>query len=58
MTKSRLVKDNNNDIYLEVFDKSLDKPTYFKVELFATEPEGKIINLTKQEMIVDLSGKI
>lgn len=57
MNSARLIKDSNNDIYLEVNGRPLDNNIYFKVELFASEPKGKIIDLTKQTMLVDLSGR-
>ena len=57
MNSARLVKDSNNNIYLEVFGKPLDEAVYFKIELFASAPIGKIKSLTNKMMTIDLSGR-
>ena len=57
MNHAIVVRDSNRNIYLKVEGKPLNKPVYFKIEVFATKPEGKIKSLTIQEMVIDLSGK-
>ena len=62
MNKAKLMKDSLGNIYLQVTGKPLDKPVYFRVELFATELSDefiklRLLNLTEREMIVDLSDK-
>lgn len=55
--KGVIIKDSDGDIYLCIDGKPLDEPAYFKIELFATEPntDRKIlsnafeINLTEEE---------
>jgi hypothetical protein len=54
MNKARLIK-NEDEIYLAVTSESLNNVAYFRVELFATKIKGKIINLTKQEMLINLT---
>ena len=59
MNTARLVKDAKGKLYLKITGKPLGNPAYFNVELFATEPQGKITDLTKPGygMFVDLSGE-
>ena len=54
---AKIIRDENNDVYLKVSGKPLDNPVYFRIEEFNTNPEGKLgelsnvfsINLTKEE---------
>lgn len=57
MNRARLVKDSKNNIYLKVSGKPLHESVYFKIDLFATVPNKKIKDLTKQEMVVNLRGE-
>jgi hypothetical protein len=54
---AKLILDKEGDLYLKVEGRLLDKPVYFKVELFASENVKEKKNLTKQEMIVNLKGR-
>lgn len=56
MNEARLVKDSKDNIFLKVSGKPLHESVYFKIELFASEPQGKIKDLTKREMLVNLKG--
>jgi hypothetical protein len=57
MNATRLIVDQLGNVYLKVMGKPLRHPAYFKVESFATKPEGKIKDITIQEMIVNLKGE-
>jgi hypothetical protein len=48
MNKAIIVRDNNGNVYLKISGEPLDRPVYFKIEEFTTDPEGKIINLSKE----------
>jgi hypothetical protein len=48
INKAIIVRDNNGNVYLKVSGKPLDNSVCFKIEEFVTEPEGKIINLSKE----------
>jgi len=54
MNAARLIVDKLGDIYLKVMGKPLKHPVYFKVESYATNPEGKKKDITTQEMVVNL----
>jgi hypothetical protein len=53
---ARIVRDKNNDVYLKVTGKPLDNPVYFRIEEFTTEPEGKLIELSKA-FIINLNAR-
>ena len=53
---ARIVRDKDNQVFLKVAGKPLDRPVYFQIEEFITEPKGKIIELSKA-FIIDLKTK-
>lgn len=56
MNLGRIIKDSNNEVYLQVEGKPLDRPTYFKIELYASEPKGKMEELSENIILLDLGG--
>jgi len=59
MNKGEVVKDSENNIYLKITGKPIDKdnPVYFKIECYNTEPIGKIVKLSKGNLLINLKGE-
>jgi len=55
LVKLMLAKKNNK-IYLEVTLSPQEKPKYFEIASTATEPEGKLTDISLNSMFVDLGG--
>lgn len=56
MNTARIVRDNENNVYLEVKGEPLGGAIYFKIEEFTTELIGKIINLS-DNFLINLKGE-
>jgi hypothetical protein len=48
MNKAKIVKDNDNEVYLVISGKPLDGEIYFHIDEFTTEVVGKIVKLSKE----------
>ena len=52
-----MLDKKNNELYLEVTGHPLKNPKYFKLEGWASEPDGKLIDISLNSMFVELGGE-
>ena len=56
MNKARIVRDKDNEVYLVISGKPINKEIYFHIDEFVTEIVGKSIKLSKV-FDIDLKAK-
>jgi acetolactate synthase small subunit len=52
-----MLDKKKNKVYLEVTLSPQEKSKYFEIASMATEPEGKLIDISLNSMFVELGGE-